>query len=104
MLCSKKISCTELTQNYLNNIKNNNDLNCYVNITESNALESAKKVDNKIKNNQEINILEGIPMTLKDNISTRGIETTCSSKILKGYKPIYDACPRRLRAVLLFTR
>ena len=49
MLCSKKISCTELTQNYLNNIKNNNDLNCYVNITESNALESAKKVDNKIK-------------------------------------------------------
>ena len=59
MLCSKKISCTELTQNYLNNIKkNNNDLNCYVNITESSALESAKKVDNKIKNNQEINILE----------------------------------------------
>ncbi|MBP3320236.1 MAG: Asp-tRNA(Asn)/Glu-tRNA(Gln) amidotransferase subunit GatA [Clostridia bacterium] len=92
MLCSKKISCTELTQNYLNNIKkNNNDLNCYVNITESNALESAKKVDNKIKNNQEINILEGIPMTLKDNISTENLKTTCCSKILENYVPIYNS-------------
>ena len=34
---------------------------------------------------------EGVPMTLKDNISTKGIETTCCSKILTGYKPIYNA-------------
>lgn len=36
-------------------------------------------------------MLEGVPMTLKDNISTKGIETTCCSKILTGYKPIYNA-------------
>ena len=36
-------------------------------------------------------MLEGVPMPLKDNISTKGIETTCCSKILTGYKPIYDA-------------
>ena len=36
-------------------------------------------------------MLEGVPMTLKDNMSTKGIETTCCSKILSGYKPIYDA-------------
>ena len=35
--------------------------------------------------------LEGIPMSLKDNISTKGIETTCCSKILQGYTPIYNA-------------
>lgn len=36
-------------------------------------------------------MLEGVPMTLKDNLSTKDIETTCCSKILKGYKPIYNA-------------
>ena len=51
----------------------------------------AKKVDEKIAAGEEIGMLEGIPMTLKDNISTKGIDTTCASKILTGYKPIYDA-------------
>lgn len=92
MLKGKEISCIELTQQYLSEIdKINGGLNAYVNVTPDTALETAKKVDEKISKGEELSPLEGVPMTLKDNISTKGIETTCCSKILKGYKPIYDA-------------
>ena len=92
MLVSKQVSCTELTKSYLEEIeKSNGELNAYVNVTPDTALETAKTVDEKIGKGEEIGMLEGVPMTLKDNLSTKDIETTCCSKILKGYKPIYNA-------------
>ena len=92
MLVNREISCVELTKKYIDAIKSTHkDLNAYVLTTEEQALAQAKIVDEKIANGEEIGLLEGIPMTLKDNISTNGIETTCCSKILEGYKPIYDA-------------
>lgn len=92
MLISKQCSCTELTKSYLDEIeKSNGELNAYVNITGEEALKTAEQVDKKISGGEEIGMLEGVPMTLKDNISTKGIETTCCSKILTGYKPIYNS-------------
>ena len=92
LLTEKKISCTELTKEYLGAIeKNNAPLNAYVKVTPETALETAARVDARIAAGQPLGLLEGIPMTLKDNISTNGIETDCCSKILKGYVPIYDA-------------
>ena len=92
MLVNREISCVELTTKYIDAIKATNDtLNAYVLTTEDEALATAKAVDERIARGEEIGLLEGIPMTLKDNISTNGIETTCCSKILTGYKPIYDA-------------
>ena len=92
MLTNKEISCVELTNKYLTAIeKENAELNAYVNITEDTALATAKAVDEKIAKGEEIGLLEGVPMTLKDNISTNGLLTTCCSKILDGYRPIYDA-------------
>lgn len=92
LLREKKLSCLELTKQYLDQIEAvNKDLNAYVTVTGETALETAKKVDQKIAAGETLSPLEGIPMTLKDNISTRGIETTCCSNILKGYKPIYNA-------------
>lgn len=92
MLSSKEVSCKELTTKYLTEIENTNgELNAYVNLTADIALAQAEKVDKKIVEGGKIGILEGVPMTLKDNISTKNIETTCCSKILTGYKPIYDA-------------
>ncbi len=92
MLVNREISCVQLTQKYIDEIKaTHNDLNAYVLTTECEALAQAKAVDEKLEKGEEIGLLEGIPMTLKDNISTNGIETTCCSKILSGYKPIYDA-------------
>ena len=92
MLQNGEISCVELTEKYLQAIEEDNgELNAYVTVTPEVALEQAKQVDEKIKRGEKLLPLEGVPMTLKDNISTNGIETTCCSKILKGYKPIYDA-------------
>lgn len=92
LLTSKQISCKELTEKYLSSINSDNaELNAYVNVTADEALAQAEKVDAKLSKGEEIGLLEGVPMTVKDNISTKGIETTCCSKILTGYKPIYNA-------------
>ena len=91
-LVNKEISCKELTQQYIDAAeRDNGELNAYVTMTPETALETAERVDKKIAAGEEISLLEGIPMTLKDNISTDGIRTTCCSKILEDYTPIYDA-------------
>lgn len=91
-LVNKEFSCMELTEKYIKAInKDNEALNAYVTVTPETAVETARKVDEKIAGGKEIGLLEGIPMTLKDNISTNGIRTTCCSKILEDYTPIYDA-------------
>lgn len=106
MLSDKQISCVELTKAYLGAIeKENQVLNAYITVTEDAALNTAKTVDARIAKGESLGCLEGIPMTLKDNLSTAGIETTCASKMLKGYEPIYDATVWKLlqkqNAVLL---
>ena len=92
LLTEKRLSCTELTNAYLDAIeKENASLSAYVKVTPETARKTAAKVDAKIAAGEPLAPLEGIPMTLKDNISTKGIETTCCSKMLRGYVPIYDA-------------
>ncbi|MCI1965423.1 MAG: Asp-tRNA(Asn)/Glu-tRNA(Gln) amidotransferase subunit GatA [Oscillospiraceae bacterium] len=92
LLRSGEISCTELTQKFLSAAeKENKRLNAFVKLTPETALKTAAEVDRKLAAKEELPPLAGIPMTLKDNISTNGMETTCCSKILKGYVPIYDA-------------
>jgi aspartyl-tRNA(Asn)/glutamyl-tRNA(Gln) amidotransferase subunit A len=92
LMTSGEISCTELTKKYLDAIgEENKILNAYVSLTEEMALKAAARVDEKIKRKEQLKPLEGIPMTLKDNITTEGAETTCCSRILKGYVPVYDA-------------
>ena len=106
LLASGQMSCTELTKAYLAAIeKSNGSLNAYVKATPETALAAAAETDAKLAAGEALAPLEGIPMTLKDNISTRGIETTCCSKILRGYTPVYDAAVwsilKKQNAVLL---
>ena len=92
LMQSRQISCQELTQNYIDAMeRDNRKINAYVNPTAELAMETAKAVDKKIASGETLSPLAGIPMTLKDNLATKGIETTCCSNILKGYYPIYDA-------------
>jgi aspartyl-tRNA(Asn)/glutamyl-tRNA(Gln) amidotransferase subunit A len=90
LLETKKISCVELIKKYLDEIKKNK-FNAYITVTENEALNSAALVDKKISSGQEIKLLEGIPVSLKDVISTKGIRTTCGSRMLENYVPIYNA-------------
>ena len=106
MLSEKQISCVELTRAYLDAIEQeDNKLHAYITVTPETALQTAETVDARIAAGKTLRPLEGIPMTLKDNLSTAGIETTCASKMLQGYRPIYDATVWKLlreqNAVLL---
>lgn len=78
-------SAEEVTASYLERIKKSK-INAYTAIWEG-AIEKAREIDERGHNGS----LAGIPIAIKDNISTKGISTTCSSKILQGYVPPYDA-------------
>lgn len=92
LLLSREVSCRELTEEYLSAIeRDNSTLSAFVTVTEDCALETADKVDKKLSKGESIGMLSGVPMSIKDNISTKGIRTTCCSKMLWNYTPVYDA-------------
>lgn len=100
-----EISSEELTKQYISAIERENPvLNAYVHTTFEEALTAARHADRLIAAGNA-HPLCGIPMTLKDNIATDGLPTTCCSKILEGFKPYYDATVwsklKELGAVLL---
>ncbi len=91
-LKSKEVSSTEITKSIIERIENvENKVKSYITKTHELALETAKLVDKKIADGDEIAPLEGIPMAIKDNICTEGIRTTCASKMLENFVPPYDA-------------
>lgn len=92
MLANKEITSVELTQDVLQRIDEvEGDVEAYLTITREEALKQAAAVDEKIANGEEISFLEGIPGAIKDNICTKGVKTTCASKILEHFVPPYDA-------------
>ncbi len=92
LLINKKISSLELTEAVLAQIdKTENKIQAFVTINKEAAIKQAKAADEKIKKNENITPLTGIPMAIKDNMCTKGTLTTCSSKILANYIPPYDA-------------
>ncbi len=88
---SKKISSEELTRLYIERCnKHNKSLNCFITITEEDALKKAKQADKKRFNGGH-NPLTGIPIAQKDIFCTRGTKTTCGSKMLDNFIAPYDA-------------
>ena len=91
LLQAKKISSVELTQDYLSRIKEvDPQVRAILTVTEQHALQQAKKADERIAAGNT-NPLTGVPFLLKDNMATRGIKTTCSSKMLENFVPPYNA-------------
>jgi aspartyl-tRNA(Asn)/glutamyl-tRNA(Gln) amidotransferase subunit A len=91
LLANKKISATELTKAYIENSEKNNDLNIFITKSFDSALKTASKVDEMRAKNEKLPLLAGVPIAVKDNISTENIRTTAASKILDNYIPVYDA-------------
>lgn len=91
-LIEKKFTCVDLVQACLDQIKKHDDLiKAFVTVCDESALEQAKSVDEKIASGDAIGLLEGIPYSVKDAIVTKGIKSTCSSNMLKGFVSPYDA-------------
>lgn len=92
-------SAEDLTRAYLDNIKSKNaELNAYLRVFDD-AIDEARKIDEKRKKGEKLGKLAGIPIAIKDVIMVKGSEITGGSKILKGHIATYDAtCVAKLRA------
>ncbi len=86
-----EISPTELTNAVFNRIETvEKKIKAYVTLLKENALTQAKQAEDRIKNGLKQTLL-GIPIAIKDNMCTKGIRTTCSSKILENFIPPYES-------------
>lgn len=91
-LINKERSAVEITQEALDRIAQlEPKLKSFLCVTADRALEQARQVDAKIAAGEEIGMLAGIPIAIKDNMCTEGIRTTCGSKILENFIPPYES-------------
>ncbi len=88
----KERSSVEITQEALDRIQALEPLlHSFLCVTSEYALEQARQVDAKISAGEEIGLLAGIPIGIKDNMCTKGIPTTCASRILENFVPPYES-------------
>lgn len=91
MLDSKEISAVELTEQYFDRIeKSDKEINSYITVCKENALADAKKAQEVIDSGNS-GAFTGLPISVKDNICTLGVKTTCASHMLDDFIPPYNA-------------
>ncbi|PYV22087.1 MAG: Asp-tRNA(Asn)/Glu-tRNA(Gln) amidotransferase GatCAB subunit A [Acidobacteria bacterium] len=92
LLTQKKVSAEELTRGHFERIASKDtDIRAYLTLCPERALEQARRIDRLIAAGEPLPALAGVPTAVKDVIVTRGVRTTCSSRILENYIPTYDA-------------
>jgi len=91
-LANKEVSAVEATTAHLARIDQvDTDVHAFLHVDRDGALASAKAIDDRRANGETLPVLAGVPLGLKDIVATKGVPTTCGSKILEGWKPPYDA-------------
>mgnify|MGYP002545650498 CR=1 FL=1 len=92
MLKNKEVSSVELTKAaFARTAAVEDKVGAYITLTEEHALETAAAIDAKRAAGEELAPLAGVPVSVKDNICTKGIRTTCASRMLENFQPPYDA-------------
>ncbi len=90
-LVSKQIGAEELCRSYIDKIKaSDGEINSFITLCEGEAMTAAAAAQKKIDSG-EAGALCAIPLSIKDNICTKGVKTTCASKILEDFVPVYNA-------------
>lgn len=91
-LLNKEISALELVEETFREIEKNDDkIGAYNSLTKEDAINCAKQVDEKIAKGENLPLMAGIPLALKDNMNMIGSKTTASSKILENFVSPFDA-------------
>ncbi len=91
-LIRKQRSAVELVQASLNQIETlEPKLHSFLYVAGDRALQMAKQIDDRIASGEEIGLLAGIPIAIKDNLCTEGVPTTCASRILQNFVPPYES-------------
>ena len=91
-LDKNEITSEDITKSYVSRInEKEDDIEAFVTVLSEDAENKAKEIDQKIEKGEITNKLAGIPIGIKDNICTKGIKTTCSSKMLEDFVSPYDA-------------
>jgi aspartyl-tRNA(Asn)/glutamyl-tRNA(Gln) amidotransferase subunit A len=91
-IAAKKASAREIAAEHYKRIAARNpEINAFLTLCEKRAYAQADRVDAMVAAGKPLPPLAGVPLAIKDTISTRGVRTTCSSKILDNYIPPYDA-------------
>ena len=91
-LAAKKISARELAEEFFAAIERGNpELNAFLTVSTERAYAQADRVDAAVARGEALGPLAGVPIAVKDVISTQGVRSTCGSKILENYVPPYDA-------------
>jgi aspartyl-tRNA(Asn)/glutamyl-tRNA(Gln) amidotransferase subunit A len=91
MLRKGEVSSRQLTESVFQRIDEKEDaINAFITATPEIALRQADLADRRFHKNKKVSLLNGIPIAIKDNMCTRGIPTTCGSKILENYIPPYN--------------
>lgn len=92
LVLKKEIKISEIANSYLSAIEiAQKKLNAYIRIEYENIIKTAKLLDNMLSSQLKLKDFFGIPIAIKDNICTKDITTTCASKILSNYIPVYNA-------------
>jgi aspartyl-tRNA(Asn)/glutamyl-tRNA(Gln) amidotransferase subunit A len=91
-ISAKKVSAREVAGEFYSRIESRNaELNAYLTLCPERAYAQADHIDSLVASGQQLPPLAGVPLAIKDVISTRGVRTTCGSKILEHYIPPFDA-------------
>lgn len=92
LLFKGQVSSREIVEAHIEKIeKQEPELNAFITLNKESALQKADEIDNKRKNGERLEMLAGIPIGIKDNIMTKGLRTTCASKMLENFIPPYSA-------------